>query len=56
MYTSGESSSHSGSEELDNLLLSELVDLFWSESSEAVLVETFLFFLDCCHVVNNILI
>ena len=50
MYTSGESSSHSGSEELDNLLVSVLVDLFWGESSEAVLVESLFFFLYGCHL------
>ena len=56
MDTSGESSSHSGSEELDDLLLGEFIDLLGSESSEAVFVESLLLFLDGGHVANNILI
>ena len=50
MVTSGKSSSHPGSEELDDLFLGELVDLFGSESSEAVLVESLFLFLHCGHL------
>jgi hypothetical protein len=50
MGTSGESSSHPGPEELDDLLLGEFVDLLRSESSEAVLVESLFLFLHCGHL------
>jgi len=50
MNTSGESSSDPGSEKFNDLLLGELIELFWSESSEAVLVESLFLFLDCGHL------
>jgi hypothetical protein len=46
---SGESSSLSGSEEFDDLFGGEGVDLLWSVSSERVLLESLLFFLDGGH-------
>ena len=47
--TSGEASSHSGSVELDDLLLSKLIELIRGESSERVFIESLFFFLDGCH-------
>ena len=47
--TSGESSSLSGSEELNDLLLGEIVDLFGGETSEGVFLKTFFFFRGCGH-------
>ncbi len=46
---SGKSSSLSGSEELDDLLSGESVDLLWSVSLEGVLLKSLLFLLNCSH-------
>lgn len=52
---SGESSSLSGSEEFNNLLSGEFVDLFRSQTLESVFLKSFLFLLNCSHQIINII-
>ena len=56
MDTSGEAAALSGSEQLDELFLSEFADLLRSVSPEAMLLKSFLFFLNCGHWIIFILI
>ena len=56
MDTSGEAAALSGSEQFDELFLGEVVELFGSVSPEAMLLKSFLSFLNCGHWIIFILI
>lgn len=53
---SGKSSSLPGSEQFYDLFCGECIDLLWSVSSEGVLLESLLFFLNCGHLIIKLFI